>query len=433
MNTICNITILSLSLIEYYLFNYVIYKKKAFFYKYKIPYINLFILLAMVIFESTIIKNQLNIFIAIEINAAIMMCLFYRQKIKQSVKDYIVAFGIIHLFQEFGYQIFSYNTNIEKKYINILEIICSIVLFLLVYILITRKMSKDVFVVPSKVFWLFAISLINMNFLLSYAGTAFNFLTNKKLRIFGSVVLIVAVFTTIIFIFGLLYYYNNNEKNKIYLDAQKEFNKQQREYYENMLEVEEETRRFRHDIIDNLLEIQFYNKEHKNEKVDKYISSMLKDLASIQKNSYDVGNDTINTILNYYTAIMPENTKIKIRGNTKDVNIDDYDLCLLVSNIVKNAYDAIKIIKSENKLFDFYIKQGSRFLSIELTNTFETKNYFITNDFTGKDDVHNHGYGVHIINSLVKKYNGTYDKKIIGDRYTIKVVIEQIGITDMEE
>ena len=65
-------------------------------------------------------------------------------------------------------------------------------------------------------------------------------------------------------------------------------------------------------------------------------------ISQISKASYDVRNEIINTVLNYYLIPLKSNTSIKIKGFiSNELNISMRDLCIISSNIIKNAAVAV--------------------------------------------------------------------------------------------
>lgn len=82
-----------------------------------------------------------------------------------------------------------------------------------------------------------------------------------------------------------------------------------KKYFEQLLLKEQDTKQFRHDIISELSQIQSFLEKDEYEKGKEYISEMLMGISQISKASYDVGNEIINTVLNYYLIPLEEKNK----------------------------------------------------------------------------------------------------------------------------
>ncbi len=120
-----------------------------------------------------------------------------------------------------------------------------------------------------------------------------------------------------VFAFALLHYSSVNKQNTVRSEALELNMLQQREYYETILNKEVETRRFRHDIIDELLVIRGMLENSDINSASNMISEMLDNIDSINCKELESGNVS------------------------EEIDITDVDLCIVASNIVKNAVGAI--------------------------------------------------------------------------------------------
>ena len=78
---------------------------------------------------------------------------------------------------------------------------------------------------------------------------------------------------------------------------------------------------------------------------------MLSDISSISKYDYDVGKEIVNTILNYYLLPIKDKCKIDVKGYISDsLDIARRDLCILVSNLVKNAVEAVEQVPDNRSI-----------------------------------------------------------------------------------
>lgn len=206
---------------------------------------------------------------------------------------------------------------------------------------------------------------------------------------------------------------------------EKQKNAMQKEYYEKLLEKERETRAFRHDIMNDLLEIRYfcYNKDF--EKATDYLDNMLGNLQHIYNLTYDVGNDTINVILNYYLNSLSDKYKVIVEGHIDGLSINQRDLSIVVSNIVENAVEALE--KYESGELYFSVLEGNRYIRICVENDFDgvlgkEKNGIIQ---TSKNDKQLHGYGLKNAKKIVEKYNGNYCVNICNHKYVVTIDLEK--------
>ena len=126
---------------------------------------------------------------------------------------------------------------------------------------------------------------------------------------------------------------------------------------------------------------------------------------------YDVGNEIINTILNYYLSPIKSACKITVKGYIPDeLSITRRDLCIIVSNLIKNAVEAVETVESSHRYITVVIKSGKIFLDIKINNSCnKADGIFVDGKITtSKKDKNNHGFGMKNIENVVKKYDGDY-------------------------
>lgn len=211
----------------------------------------------------------------------------------------------------------------------------------------------------------------------------------------------------IILLYGIIF-----SGHSIYeLRRQKEIseiqNKLQREYFKKLIARETETKRFRHDIINDLLQFQNYCANKKYDKLEHYLENTLGAVYEIHNNYYNVGNDIVNTVLNYYLLPLKESHTISVQGYISGkISMDERELCILVSNMVKNATEALQKIK-DGYLW-IKIREGEEFLYIEVKNSFQGEVVFDKKGMpiSSKKNRENHGIGTYNIVDIAKKMVG---------------------------
>lgn len=154
---------------------------------------------------------------------------------------------------------------------------------------------------------------------------------------------------------------------------------------------------------------------------------MLKDISITNKKEYEVGNEIINTMLNSYLAPVRTISNIKVKGVIdNELKVSKRDLCIIVSNLVKNAVEAIENSSKELKEIVFEINQGKQFLHIKVKNTAESETILLKNNIpvTSKKDKQEHGMGIKNIMAVAKKYKGKYKYKIEEGYYIEEVYLQ---------
>ena len=302
----------------------------------------------------------------------------------------------------------------ESMYLNNLIMLILSIIFLALLIFFMKYKKLPVMKLSIKVWFLIDVIMLvltSMMMFFSYILDAFQlegrtFFAGQVLMAFGQILII-------ILLYGIIF-----SGHSIYeLRRQKEIseiqNKLQREYFQKLLARETETKRFRHDIINDLLQFQNYCANKKYDKLEHYLENTLGAVYEIHNNYYNVGNDIVNTVLNYYLLPLKESHTISVQGYISEkISIDERELCILVSNMVKNAVEALQKIK-DGYLW-IKIREGEEFLYIEVKNSFQGEVVFDKKGMpiSSKKNRENHGIGTYNIIDIAKKNGGTYKIEI---------------------
>lgn len=123
-------------------------------------------------------------------------------------------------------------------------------------------------------------------------------------------------------------------------------------------------------------------------------------------------NPTINAVL---TVIVnkPENSKLHfeiiLRDCDENMNIDNYDLCGLFSNLLDNACEAAR--KCENGKVSLKSISHNDFFIIKVQNNYNPNKSDIK-DLKSTKKEPGHGYGTQIISNIADKYKAKLSYEI---------------------
>lgn len=146
-----------------------------------------------------------------------------------------------------------------------------------------------------------------------------------------------------------------------------------------------------------------------------------------ERNSYfDTGNIIVDTVLTIKeNQAKNDGILIDIEIGVLDEkinNIQDIDLCNILTNILDNAIYSTK--ENNMKEIHFKISQKDKYLVIHSNNTYEGD--FVTKNgkvLSSKRDNLKEGYGLKILHDIAKKYDGIVDYYIEKDLYYINLLI----------
>lgn len=179
--------------------------------------------------------------------------------------------------------------------------------------------------------------------------------------------------------------------------------------YKMLLKAEKETKIARHEMSHHINAISAFLSENKVKEANDYISSVSDNLNSLPPLRY-CNNLLINAIVGACVEqAQAEGVKVEYNLNVdEEIGIDDNDLCVFVENMLDNALEACRKIKSDKeKSIRININQDDNFIFIGCVNSFYSKIIFDENGdiVTSKEDADDHGYGISAMKMVAEKYN----------------------------
>ena len=102
------------------------------------------------------------------------------------------------------------------------------------------------------------------------------------------------------------------------------------------------------------------------------------------------------------------------------LNIDDYDTCRLLNNLIDNSINAAQLTSEKKSFVSIAIDRDKVVV--------KTKNRFNSTAKRPKRDESKHGFGTKIIKDIAKKYGGKYSVEISGDDYVTVTTLRNCGL-----
>jgi hypothetical protein len=202
------------------------------------------------------------------------------------------------------------------------------------------------------------------------------------------------------------------------------YNEQQKSYYELVLKNEEDTRRFRHDVLNHIMCLENYLDNGDVEQCKKYLSTMTEELNRNRKQLFHTGNRIADVMLTNILANKKEDVKVSVTGNLKEnLSIEDYDLVVVISNILKNAVEAVNSQADESsKYINLNFIVGKKYLRIEEHNSIDKSQIESAQKLeTTKEDKKSHGIGTKNIKRVADKYDGVFKTEVKDNEFAIIV------------
>lgn len=185
-------------------------------------------------------------------------------------------------------------------------------------------------------------------------------------------------------------------------------------HYLDLQQKNNDLRAFRHDYNHHIFAMQELAKQKNYNSLTKYIEN----LSQIKEQTYYLSTNHMvaDAIVNYFYEHLPEQTRFELIGKfSRPFFVEDSDLCIVLSNLLKNAVEAIEKLPIPDE------KEGTikRILFLELFSDDNEIKIILKNSSlsytsaqlkhlnTTKTDTLNHGLGLENVKQVVQKYHGT--------------------------
>lgn len=181
-----------------------------------------------------------------------------------------------------------------------------------------------------------------------------------------------------------------------------------KQHYETLLKNTQEIRSLRHDMQSHVNALSYFSKEKDWEKLQAYIEEVNENAQKVRPYTVNVNHGFINAILEDSLSKEPEIAFSCDGKIPADIQIDDFDLCTIFSNLIRNAVEACNRLPEDAKKWihlDLYMLQDNLYIRMENPVMSEI-NVQKLEGSTSKEDKKNHGFGIYNLKNAVEKYQG---------------------------
>ncbi len=238
---------------------------------------------------------------------------------------------------------------------------------------------------------------------------------------------IVAAFMLIVMLFDCLFpfamdYFEAIEERNLL--NERALTKSKMEYQQVLMrkEDQQEFRKVKHDYANLISAAKGFIEIGKPEKALEILQRTNDDITGLSRFSL-CSNETVNTII-YMKKQEAEKNGIKVKAEVEEhypLNVDDYDFCRVLVNIIDNAVNALREFEGE-KLFRLSIEIDEDFVSIKGENPFDMAKE------KKKRRSKDHGHGTIIIKDIASKYDGSYNVRQENGIWYTDTVLKNIKI-----
>lgn len=238
---------------------------------------------------------------------------------------------------------------------------------------------------------------------------------------------IVAAFMLIVMLFDCLFpfamdYFEAIEERNLL--NERALTKSKMEYQQVLMrkEDQQEFRKVKHDYANLISAAKGFIEIGKPEKALEILQRTNDDITGLSRFSL-CSNETVNTII-YMKKQEAEKNGIKVKAEVEEhypLNVNDYDFCRVLGNIIDNAVNALREFEGE-KLFRLSIEIDEDFIRIKGENPFDAAKE------KKKRRLKDHGHGTIIIKDIASKYDGSYNVRQENGIWYTDTVLKNIKI-----
>ena len=199
----------------------------------------------------------------------------------------------------------------------------------------------------------------------------------------------------------------------------------QKSYYEEIEKNQQTVRKLRHDMKNHLNIIGMLIADEKTPEAKNYLTELNQEFAVTAK-TY-CSNEVVNAVLNNKEQSAAE-AQIRCEFQidlAEDPQMEDIDLCALLSNTLDNAIEACrKIPEASERFLSVKARCQKGFFSYKVVNSkanevTEENGCFVTS----KKDAGLHGIGLKNVKQIVAKYEGYVEVSYDEHSFTVVVMI----------
>ena len=217
------------------------------------------------------------------------------------------------------------------------------------------------------------------------------------------IVLIVLILWQGIVVHREIQYKERCEMNEKYLELQAE-------HFQQLMAQDQTMRKFRHDMKSHMNMLNYYCENEKYQDLKEYLEKITNESAIYSVEVYTRNRSVDAVIAPLAQAAQEKNIIMTWKGILPEqTGVALYDLCTILSNLLKNAIEACeKIPKGQERRIEAKVGSYNNQIYLEIKNTVAAE-VIIRNDrlITSKDDKENHGIGSRNVEEAVEKYDGT--------------------------
>lgn len=217
--------------------------------------------------------------------------------------------------------------------------------------------------------------------------------------------------------YNSLYFIEN--RKKLSVEKQYHFSTQLDTLYQKQrIKEKDNLHKIRHDLENNIIIIQKLIVLGEKEEALRHIHSITKKIVDT-KNKVFTNIVILDAYINYIVS-QHQDIKFVISSNDlSSVTLAYSDILLLIMNLVDNAVENIGL----PKIINISLLYRDNQLLMKFSNT-TTNSPYLHSFKSTKKNTNYHGYGLQIVNDIIKQYSAKYIKEYVNGYYNVYITFD---------
>jgi len=205
-----------------------------------------------------------------------------------------------------------------------------------------------------------------------------------------------------------------------------EYLRMSREHYDGLVTHMKEVRSIRHDMRAHINTIDKYIKDRNISALEAYVDELASERSLQTVKYFNTGNELVDAILtDGMRRCKDDEVRLECKGSLEEsVKISDYDLCIIMSNLLSNAIEACERLVNSDKHIKVLMESNENTVRIVFENPVEWEvDLDKLGTYTSKLDKDKHGLGINNVKRTVEKYSGTMVMRCEKGKFRTIIVI----------
>ena len=202
----------------------------------------------------------------------------------------------------------------------------------------------------------------------------------------------------------------------------------QQKQLENLQSHISETSQMRHDMKHHLLALKAYAQAGKCDAILRYLDDCIS-FMDVRDTGVWSGNPVVDALLGYYKYNAEDaGIKTELHVETgKALPVSDTDICIILSNLLENAYEACMRQKKGDRYIKIRLHQTGDVLIIMVENSYEGTVRREEGRFLSSKAEMRKGIGITSVLDVCKKYNGIPKIEYNGSVFKVSILLNGIS------